>query len=279
MSNLTTLPAVPRPPRVTFRNVLRSEWIKFTSVRSSYWTAGLTVGITALFAGVIILGLLAAPEDPSISLREVLTATFGAAPSLGILSFAYAVAHALVAVLAVLIVSTERSSGLLSVTVAAVPRRTPVLAAKLLLSGVAGFALGLVSGLASFLIVQPSLGELGFGLSITDPSTVQVLMGGALYLALIAVLSTAIASMFRSTAAAAGTVLGLILIAPGVVPMIPFGIGNAIGQVLPTAAGMMLYQPADQVGWSTVGAGLMILLAWVVAATLAAGLLLKRRDV
>jgi ABC-2 type transport system permease protein len=76
----------------------------------------------------------------------------------GVVGFAFMFAYALVAVFGVLVVSTERSTGLLAATLAAVQRRTPVLAAKLLVSAVAGIAIGLVGAVASFLLVQPQLG-------------------------------------------------------------------------------------------------------------------------
>jgi len=264
-------------PRVTFRGVLRSEWIKLRSLRSSVWAAVLAVGTTALFTGLIAIGFLVAPtsgEDPV----EIIDATFGDRPAIGALGFVILISQSIVAILGVLVVSTERGSGLLAVTATAVPRRTPILAAKLVVSAVAGFVLGLVSSAVTYLLLQPALAALGMEAWIVDAPTVQALIGGAVYLALIAVFGTALGSLFRSTAAGLGLVLGIILAAPALLPMIPV-IGGTLARILPTSVGMLLFQPFDEVGWTTVLTGLAILLAEVAAAAVVAGALWKRRDV
>jgi ABC-2 type transport system permease protein len=187
-------------------------------------------------------------------------------------------AQLLVVTLGVLVVSAERSSGLLATTLPAVGRRTPILAAKLLVSGVAAFVLGLITAIACWAVVQPGLAVLGRADWRVDAITVQVMVGTALYLALISMLATALGSLFRSTAAGLGLVLGLILLLPALLPLIPV-VGPIAAQVLPSSAGMLLLRPVDQVGWATVLLGAGVLLAWVTAATAVAAVLWKRRDV
>ncbi len=210
--------------------------------------------------------------------RAVILDQVGESPSVSALAFGYTVAQYVVAVLGVLIISADRGPGLLNMTLAAVPQRTPVYAAKLVLSFGTGFLLGLVSSLLSFFSAQPVLGRLGLGASIADGQVLQVILGGSLYLGLIAVLSTALGSLFSSTASGAGVMLGLILFAPGLIGMVP-GIGGFLSQILPTSAGSMLYQPVDAVGWPTVLTGLLILLGWAATAAIVAAVQFKRRDV
>ena len=90
--------------------------------------------------------------------------------------------------------------------------------------------------------------------------------------------STAIASLFRGTAAALGAVLGLLILAPTLIPIIP-GIGGEIAGILPSSAGMMLFQSATQVGWQPIVTGGLVLLGWTIGAVVLAGALFKRRDV
>lgn len=265
-------------PHLTFARVTRAEWIKATSVRSTYWTAALTVAFTLLFAGGIMFAVTLAPPADVPDPVAVITDNYGATPSLGVLGLAFMFAYALVAVFGVLLVGPERSSGLLSATLAAVPRRTPVFAAKLLVSAVVGIVVGLVGAVASFLLVQPQLARFGLGSSITDPEVLQVLAGGAVFVALIAMLSTAIGSLFRGTAAAMGAVLGLLVGAPALVPIIP-GIGAEIAGFLPSSAGMMLVQSAAQAGWQPILTGGLVLLGWTAAAIALGGVLFTRRDV
>jgi ABC-2 type transport system permease protein len=265
-------------PRLTFARITRAEWIKTRSVRSSYWTAAATLAFTVLFAAGVLLLVSVAPAADVPDPAAVIVDSYGEAPGIGVAGFAFLFAYALVAVFGVLVVSTERSTGLLATTLAAVPRRTPVLAAKLVVSAVVGMAIGLIGAVASFLLVQPQLAALGLGSSLLDPDALQVLAGGTLFVGLIAVMSTAIASLFRGTAAALGAVLGLLVLAPTLIPIIP-GIGGEIAGFLPSSAGMMLFQPATQVGWQPIVTGGLVLLGWTIGAVVVAGALFKRRDV
>lgn len=267
-----------RAPRLTFARVARAEWIKTGTLRSSYWTVGSTLAFTLLFAaGVLLVIPLASPAevpDPA----AVIIDNYGAAPGLGVIGFSGMFAYALVAVYGVLIVSSERSSGLIATTLAAVPRRTPVLLAKLVVSSVVGAVIGLVAGAASFLLVQPALAGFGLGSNLFDLDTLQVLAGGSVFLGLIAAMSTAIGSLFRSTAAALGAVLGLLVLAPAILPIVP-GIGGIVTEFLPSTAGMMLFQSAAQVGWQPIVTGGAVLLAWTAGAAVVGGVLFTRRDV
>jgi len=265
-------------PRLTFPRVARGEWIKTTTVPSTYWTAAVTVAFTVLFAAGIMFAVTFAPPADVPDPVAVITDNYGATPSLGVLGLAFMFTYALVAVFGVLLVAPERSSGMLSATLAAVPRRTPVFAAKLLMSAVAGIVVGLVGAVASFLLVQPQLAGFGLGSSLADPDVLQVLAGGTVFLALIAMLSTAIGSLFRGTAAAMGAVLGLLIAAPALVPIIP-GIGAGLAGFLPSSAGMMLVQSAAQAGWQPILTGGLVLLGWTAAAVALGGVLFTRRDV
>ena len=208
----------------------------------------------------------------------VLADNYGAVPSLGVLGFAFMFAYAIVAVLGVLMIAPERSTGLLAATLAVAPRRLPVFGAKLVVSAVIGVATGLVGAIAAFLMVQPQLAPLGLGSSLVDLDVLQVLAGGALFLGLVAVLSTALASLFRGTAGALGAVLGLLLVAPVLLPIVPV-IGTEIAGWLPTTAGMMLFQSAAQAGWQSILTGGLVLLAWTVGAVALGGARFTRRDV
>jgi ABC-2 type transport system permease protein len=282
MTTLTAAQAAPTPrasaPRLTFPRVTRAEWIKAGSVRSTYWMIGGTLAFVLIFAAGVLSLVAFAPAADVPDPAAVITDNYGATPSIGVIGFAFMFAYALVAVFGVLLVGPERSTGLLSATLAAAPRRTPVYAAKLLVSAVVGAAIGIVGAVASFLLAQPVLAQYGLGSSLADPEVLQVLAGGAAFLGLIAALSTAIGSLFRGTAAAMGAVLGLLLVAPAILPIIP-GIGGELAGFLPSSAGMMLVQSAAQVGWQPILAGGLVLLGWTAVATVLGGVLFTRRDV
>lgn len=282
MTTLTAADAAPTPrtsaPSLTFPRVARAEWIKAATVRSTYWMIGGTLAFVLLFAAGVLSLVAFAPTADVPDPAGVITDNYGATPSIGVLGFAFMFAYALVAVFGVLLIGPERSTGLLSATLAAAPRRTSVYAAKLLVSAVVGAAIGIVGAVASFLIAQPILATYGLGSSLADPEVINVLVGGAIFLGLIAALSTALGSIFRGTAPALGAVLGLLLVAPGILPIIP-GIGGALAGFLPSAAGMMLVQSAAQVGWQPILTGGLVLLGWTAEATVLGGVLFTRRDV
>lgn len=278
-SGVCTVPApAAAAPRLTFRRVIRAEWIKAATVRSTYWTIASAIATVLLFAGGILFIVTLAPASEVPDPTAVLADNYGPVPSLGVMGFAFMFAYALVAILGVLMVGPERSTGLLAATLAVVPRRTPVFAAKLLVSAAIGAAVGLVGAIASFFLVQSQLAPLGLGSMITDPDVLQVLAGGAVFLALIAMLSTAIGSLFRGTAAAMGAVLGLLMVAPLILPLVP-GIGAELAGWLPSSAGMMLFQSAAQAGWQPILTGGLVLLAWTVGSVALGGARFARRDV
>ncbi len=273
-----TRPILPGAPRLTTGHVIRAEWIKAATVRSTYWAVGAAIPIVLLFAGGILFVVTLAPSSEVPDRAAVLADNYGAVPSLGVLGYAFMFAYAIVAVLGVLMIGPERSTGLLAATLAAAPRRLPVFGAKLVVSAVIGVATGLVGAIAAFLMVQPQLAPLGLGSTLVDLDVLQVLAGGALFLGLVAVLSTALASLFRGTAGALGAVLGLLLVAPVLLPIVPV-IGPEIAGWLPTTAGMMLFQSAAQAGWQPILTGGLVLLAWTVGAVALGGARFTRRDV
>jgi ABC-2 type transport system permease protein len=273
----TTATLQSRETRVRFGGVLHSEWIKARSLRSPVWTAGATVGVAGIFAATVPLVTAIAPGEGADA-RSVIIENFGERPSLQALAFAFVLVQALIALIGVLLVSGERASGLANVTLAAVPKRTPVLAAKLVLSGILGFALGTLTAATSLVVAQPALAGIGMGGELWSFSGAQVVVGGAVSLALLSVMATAIGSMFSNTAAAAGAVLTLILIVPGIVGLVPV-VGGYVAQALPSSAAMLLFQPADAVGWSAVLTGLLMLLGWAAVSTGLAAVSWKRRDV
>ncbi|MFE5673170.1 ABC transporter permease subunit [Agromyces sp. NPDC056523] len=280
MTVCTVPTATPRrgEPRLTVRRVIGAEWIKAATVRSTYWTIGAAIATVLLFAGGILFVVTLAPASQVPDPAAVLEQNYGPVPSVGVLGYAFMFAYAIVAILGLLVIGPERSTGLLAATLAVAPRRVPVLGAKLVVSAAIGAVTGLVGAIGAFLMVQPQLAPLGLGSTLVDPDVLQVLAGGAVFLALVAVFSTAVASLFRSTAAGMGAVLGLLLVAPVILPLVP-GIGAEAAGWLPSSAGMMLFQSAAQAGWQPILTGGLVLLGWTVGAVALGGARFMRRDV
>ena len=198
-----------------------------------------------LFAGGILFVVTLAPASEVPDPTAVLADNYGPVPSLGVMGFAFMFAYALVAILGVLVVGPERSTGLLAATLAVVPRRTPVFAREGALSAAIGAAVGLVGAVASFFLVQSQLAPLGLGSTLADPEVLQVLAGGAVFLALIAMLRPRSARSSAAPLRPWAPCSALLLVAPMILPLMP-GIGGELAGWLPSSAGMMLFQSAAQ---------------------------------
>jgi ABC-2 type transport system permease protein len=117
----------------------------------------------------------------------------------------------LVVILAVLVISGEYTSGMIRTTLAAMPRRITVLAAKAAtLTGIVA-ASGTVAVLGSMLAGRLILPGHGFtALSLADEPTLRAAVRSILYLTLIALLSLGVATIVREAATSIGVVLGLL---------------------------------------------------------------------
>jgi ABC-2 type transport system permease protein len=195
--------------------------------------------------------------------------------------------QAVVAIVAVLAVGGEYGTGMIRTTLAAMPRRTTVLAAKAAVVTAVTLAAGAVAVLGSVLAGRLILPGHGFtpangypALSLTDGTVLRAAAGTVLYLALIALLSLGIATAVRDAAVAIGSVLGLLYLFPilGQVAGSP-GVQRHLEQIGPMTAGLEI-QASTGVHSLPIGpwAGLGVLAAWAAAALLTGGLLLRLRD-
>jgi ABC-2 type transport system permease protein len=195
--------------------------------------------------------------------------------------------QAVIAVLAVTAVSGEYGTGMIRLTLTAMPRRLTVLAAKAVVvvgvTLVAGAMAVFCSLLAGGLIlpghgISPAHGYPA--ISPGDAALLRAAFGSVLYLALIALLSLGIATALRDAAVAVGAILGLLYL----IPIIAFAVGNAdlsrhLQQIGPMTAGLAIEATT---GLNTLPispwAGLGVLAAWAASALLLGGLLLRVRD-
>lgn len=198
--------------RVKFTGVVRSEFIKITSLRS---TTGLLVAIMVFGLGVsAALGLTiedaGLPEAASVGfmLDQV---------AIGTVLFGQLIAG----ILGVLVISGEYSSGTIQPTLIAVPARMTVLAAKTaaLFSMVTGAALVALFG--SWAVTYPMLAKYGLEIALTAPGVVFALVGGAVYIGLAAVLGLGLGTLLRSVAAGVATVSSVLLLLPIVLSVLP----------------------------------------------------------
>lgn len=256
----TTTPHMPAG-RVSFGRVLRSEWIKFVTLRSNLPVFG------AVVVGLGVMGML-----PAIAARvdSELSAGVAAQDVLGSMSWV----QLLVAIPAVVLLASEYTSGSVRVTFLAVPTRIPVLLGKQL-------AVAVPAGLAG--AVGAGIAFSGNALLLDAPPAMEVasraVMGAGLYLAAIAALSVAVAAIIRHLVGAMLTVAALLTVAPFFVALIPIEWVQKTAALLPTPAGQLVFLPDNPDASLSWWGGYLVLLAWTVGATIIAGVLLRTRDI
>jgi len=256
------------------REALHAEWTKLRTVASTGWlllgAAVLTVAVsTAADAGATCLSTGCQADPAKLSLTGVQAG------------------QAIVVIIAVLVVSNEYSTGMIRITLTAMPRRLTVLAAKAVL--VAGLVLvaGAVAALESVLAGRLILPGHGFTpahgyppLSLGDGPVLRAASGSVLYLVLIALLSLGIATAVRESAVAIGLVLGLLYVFPVVTSVA----GNQhwqrhLEQIGPMTAGLYIQATANLGSLPlTPWQGLGVLALWAAGALIIGALIFRFRD-
>lgn len=184
--------------------IIASEVLKLVTVRSTWWSIGVSVALA--FGLALLLGASFTSSDAAVLGGSSLVLS-GSTIHLQFVGL-------VIAVLGALSIGGEYSTGMIRSTYTAVPHRVPSLIARGLVVGVAAFAVGLVTTSGSFVIVSSMLAGKGAEASLADDGVVAALLGGALYLAVVGVFSVGLGALFRSTAAAIGVAVGILFVLP-----------------------------------------------------------------
>ncbi|MEV1070278.1 ABC transporter permease [Streptomyces sp. NPDC050263] len=248
--------------------VVRSEWTKARTVRSTSWTLLLTF-VTSVGIGVTncLSVKKAIAEDSPLVRPDFHPANSG---FVGV-----AVGQLVLVVFAALLVSGEHSGGMLRTSLLAVPRRGLLYGAKLTVGALLTFGVSVVTVLIAFLASERALGSIGVPLD--SPGVPRALVGAVVDLTLIWIFSAGVAVMLRSPVTSLSVLIPLHFILPTFMLNVP-GL-KTIAYYLPTQAGAQLMQVARQ-GDSTLsaGTGLAVLLAWTTAAVIGGHIALRSRD-
>jgi ABC-2 type transport system permease protein len=234
---LEIAPAAPRltkPLKVTQARVLRSEWTKFRSLRSTVWTllsaAGLMVGLGALFSAVV-----ASQYD-----------TFNAADRAGLDAVSVSLsgvsfAQLAIGVLGVLMISGEYSTGMIRASLTAVPRRLPVLWGKVAVFAGVVLTISLITSFVAFFLGQALLDGQSIGVSISDPGALRSVIGAALYMTVAGIIAITLGALLRNTAGAISTFVGAFFVLPPLAGLLPSSVSDNLTPYLPSNAGAALY--------------------------------------
>ena len=275
MTDVMTAPAGPDHRAAfraaTFGDVLRSEWTKLRSVRSTFWsltaTVVLGVGLGAAISAAAAHGYPKSSVSGKLSWDPTAVSLDG-----------MALASLAIVVLGVLCISSEYSSGMIHPSLIAVPKRGRVLAAKSLVFAAVTFVVGEVTSFAAFFVGQALISGHAPHAALGDPGVARAVVGTGLLLASLAVLSVAAGTLLRHPATAIATMIAVLFVLPAIAQALPDSWRNPVTEFWPTEAGGQLtsvYHAAHTLQpWP--GFGVMCLFTAIVYAV--AWTLLDRRD-
>ena len=203
------------PAHLTFLGVLRGEWTKLLSLRSTWWVLAATV--------VVITGVsLAVAFSLDAVAADLAAAPGAAAPASGaeVVSGGFQMGMLTIAVLGALLITGEYSTGMIRSTLAAVPTRVPVLAAKAMVLTAVTVAVATVSIALAYVVTMPLLADLDLVPALDDGRTWQVFGGTVYFLVAAALFALGVGTLLRSSAAAITVALTVLLLLPGVLSFI-----------------------------------------------------------
>ena len=258
--------------RVTQARVFVSEWTKLRSVRSTRWSllaaVVLTVGIAVLATAVV------RNHWPSMSAGD--RADF---QPLELNLAGIQIAQLAIGVLGVLVITAEYSTGMIRASMAAVPKRLPVLWGKAGVFGLTTLVLMIPSALIAFLAGQAILSGGGLPhLTLGDSGVARAVIGAGLYLTVVGLFGLGIGAIVRNTAGGIAAFAAIMFVLPPLMNVLPSSWNTAASPYLPLAAGqsIMAISGTDHLSpWS----GFALFCGYTVAALAVAAVLLKRRDV
>jgi ABC-type transport system involved in multi-copper enzyme maturation permease subunit len=268
---MTDRPAAYTPPaeyRLSAAGLLRSEWTKLWSLRST-WIVLLSAVVFSAGLGALIAASF--PDDQAVG---------GAATAIDVSMAGIALASVFVAVLGILTVTGEYTTGSIRSTMSAAPKRLGVLFAKAAVYGAVVAVLFTAMVFVTFFLTQALFGDNGLGgVSLGDDGVLRALFGYGAMIVYLALLALGIGAILRNSAGSIGFYIGVIMILPQLANLLPW---SWVRDVTPYAPGnvpntLVLVDPSA--GVLSLGESWLWMGIWLVVTYGLAGVLLKRRDV
>jgi ABC-2 type transport system permease protein len=273
MSTATVVEKVPPLQvrgRVTQMRVALSEWTKLWSVRSTRWSLFaaflFTIGVAALASAVV------GHHYPQMSAHD--KADFH---PLDVNLAGVQLAQLAIGVLGVLIITAEYSTGMIRASFTAVPKRLPVLWAKIGVFGAVTFALMLPAVLVAFFIGQAILARHHINTTFGAPHVARALVGAALYLTVVGLFGLGLGAIVRNTAGGIASFAAIMFVLPPLMNVLPASWNRAASPYLPLQAGEAILSTTPG-GHLSPWLGLGLFAAYAAAAIAVAAVLLVRRD-
>jgi ABC-type transport system involved in multi-copper enzyme maturation permease subunit len=257
--------------RVTQSKVLRSEWLKMRTLRSSWLTFALAL-VSVPGIGIAIAWSTA---NDWTRMRPRERAHFN---PLGDPLSGFNLAQLAVGVLGVLLIAGEYPAGMIRATLGAVPKRLPVLWAKLAVFTTITVVSMVPISIFTFFVSQRLLSAQHIQTTWSTPTVARSVIGVGLYLTVVAALAIGLGAIIRNVAGAIGAFVGVILVLPVVASALPQTWGDRINKWLPSNAGQALMSVTSDNTTLSPWRGFAVFCGYAIAAVVAAAILLKKRD-
>ncbi len=261
----------PQGLRVTQLRVIRSEWTKLWTLKSTAWSLFvamlLTIGFPVLASTVISTHWGQRSPADRAHFNPLDPALVGSQ-----------IAQLAIGVLGVLVISGEYSTGMIRASLSAVPKRLPMLWAKAGVFAVVTLVLMLPSVLVAFFASQSILSRHHASFSWHHPGVGRAVVGAALYLVVVAILTVGLGTIIRNTAGGIAAFAAIFFVLPPLMNVLPTSWNNGISPYLPSNAGraiLNLHHGSDSLApWTGFG----LFAAYAAASLVVAAVVLLRRD-
>jgi ABC-2 type transport system permease protein len=267
-------PLPPTSGRAGLRGTLASEWTKIRSVRSTYWTL-----LALLVVGVGLGALISWATDNHVThLGHGAPIGFDATRRS---QTAFTELGSLVLmVLGAMVITAEYSTGMIRTSLTTMPRRGSVAAAKLIVFAVVALIVSLVTSFIAFFVGQALMHSTGQAATIFGPSVLRAVIGCALYVVVIGIMSYGFGLIIRHTAGTISTMVGVLFILPLITEVLPTDWINDLTRWLPTTAADAILsttvgtQPNEFSAWGQ----LAVTFGYAVVLLIVGGFLFRKRD-
>lgn len=261
----------PSPVHPTFGGILRGELIKLLSLRSTWWMLASTVVLITLISLAVAWSLEEIAADPMTA--PELATTNGAEFVAG----GFQMGMVTIAALGALLITGEYSTGMIRSTLAAIPTRIPMLAAKAIVLAGLTLAVSTVSIALSYLVAMPLLARYDMVPPLDDMDTWLTFGGTVYFLIATGLFALGVGALLRSTAGAITVALLVLLVLPGVLSFITLDWVETIAGYLPLPASAA-FIGGDQSADLSAGTGILVIAAYALVPLIAGGVLLRKRD-
>jgi len=258
--------------RYGFFDLLRSEWTKIRTVRSTMWTIGVTV-VLGIGIGALVSALTRS-HWASMNIGQRVSFDASATSLIGILFAQFAIG-----ILGVLVISAEYTTGTIRATFSAAPNRSRVFAAKVVVFGVLSFIVAEFTSFAAFFLGQFLLSSPATHATLSSPGALRAVFGGGLFVCMLGLIGLGLGTIIRHTAGAISAFVAILLVLPIITAALPSQIAQDIRKFMPDRIGVdVLTTKSQDFGSFSPWVGLLIVCIYAVVLLAIGASMLERRD-